>query len=404
MSVCTRIFLCLTMCVGAPIATYAQRLPGSALILETDTVDRPWFSALPSSFRAVAEVANRQIAVNVRIPTGESASGIPARTESLSKPIFDGRELQQWKVSENRLPPNNEVRVQEHALWEEHPALMITILFVLLAQAAVIAAFAFEHRRRRLAEKQAQRSMSELANIDTSIATNSISASIAHELNQPLGAILSNVEAAEALIQTQNPDMNLLKEILVDIHEADQRAGEIIKRLRGLLRQGDLNATIADLDEAIRDVMHILEADAARRHIVLQFERECSKLMVCANTVQIRQILINLLFNAMEAIDAASNARASSTAARVVGIAIRVPSRSIAEILVSDTGSGIPDDKLDVIFKSFFTTKPQGTGLGLSIVRSIVESLHGAIWAENRTTGGAVFHFTLPLAQSSNVI
>jgi len=219
-----------------------------------------------------------------------------------------------------------------------------------------------------------------------------MSASIAHELNQPLGAILSNTEAAELLLAANPLDLPQGKEILADIRQADVRAGEIIASLRGLLKRKDIERQDIELSAVIANVAHLLEPEAKKWNVKMSVDLVQPSLFVRADFVHLQQVLLNLALNAMDAM------RDGEAAGRTIAFQTALLNTSTVEVAVADTGTGIPKDQLQHVFEPFFTTKPDGTGLGLSIVRTIVESYGGTIWADNKLAGGATFPFTLPLA------
>jgi signal transduction histidine kinase len=247
--------------------------------------------------------------------------------------------------------------------------------------------------RRHRAEVEARRRLTQLAHLNRTATAGALSASIAHELNQPLGAILSNTEAAELLLENGRLDPATLGEILTDIRRADQRASDIIKRLRTLLKQGELERRPVDLNGIIEDTVAILRAPAALRQIALNWQSGAG-ITVDADPVHIQQVLLNLATNAMDAMP-------GTAGMRQITFRTASPNDAWIEVSVADTGTGIPDPKLNSVFEPFFTTKREGLGLGLSIVRTIVETYGGKIWAENRKEGGAVFRFTLPLARKA---
>ncbi len=224
-------------------------------------------------------------------------------------------------------------------------------------------------------------------------AAGALSASVAHELNQPLATILSNAEAAEMLLAANPPDLTQVKEILADIRHADQRAADIIQHLRKLMKRGrEIELQEFDLNDAIGGALDILYPEAKKRGVVLSANGIQEPLPVRADQVQLQQVILNLAANGM---DAMAN---FTQRAREMTIQTALNGKTEVEVSVTDTGTGIPTDNLNNVFKTFYTTKQQGTGLGLSIARTIVETYGGKIWAENRTEGGAVFRFTLPLA------
>jgi signal transduction histidine kinase len=395
----------------------------TAIIYTSVTLDGAGATYVPhEGLAAFADVANRPIVVDVetnighggagglittpvpvgeaaarlalRILDGEDASKIPVSTGDFTRPVFDWRQLQRFGISESRLPPASEIRYRPPGLWDQYRWHMIAVFSALLLQAAMITWLLFERRRRRLAEVESRQRLTEVALMNRSASAGAMSASIAHELNQPLGAILSNAEAAEILLTKNPPDIAQLKEILADIRQSDQRAGEIISRMRGLLKRTEIERRDVDLGDALDGVLHILEPEARKRGVTLSGDNVQNAVCVRADPVHLQQIMLNLALNGMDAMVS------GAPAPRRITFQAALTGNKEVEISVSDSGVGIPSDKLEGIFEPFFTTKPQGLGLGLSIVRTIVESYGGRIWAENRLGGGAVFRFTLPLARA----
>lgn len=330
-----------------------------------------------------------------RILNGEKVSDIPITMGDFTRPIFDWRQLQRFGISENRLPPGSEIRFRPASMWELYRWPIITIALAMLLQAAIISWLLFERDRRRRAELESRGRMLEVIHLNRTAAAGALSASIAHELNQPLGAILSNAEAAELLLAANPPDLGQVREILSDIRDADQRAAEIIQHLRKLLkRTNDIDLQEFDLNDAISEAIHILSPEAMKRGVVLSTNGVQRSLPVRADQVHLQQVVLNLASNGM---DAMTN---SVPGTRTMSIQTALTDASEVEVSVVDSGSGIPQEKLKDVFDTFYTTKQEGTGLGLSIARTIVETYGGKIWAENRSGGGAVFRFTLPLSEA----
>jgi C4-dicarboxylate-specific signal transduction histidine kinase len=221
-----------------------------------------------------------------------------------------------------------------------------------------------------------------------------LSASIAHEINQPLGAILNNAESASVLLNSPSPDLEEVKTILDEIRRDDQRASEVIRRLRRLLGKSTIEAQNIDLNETVREVFEFLSAQAAARNVTLSSRLAQGPLRVSGDRIQLQQVILNLVVNGMESTVGATNGRREVTSNTSVD-------EASAKISIADSGPGVPSDKLKAIFEPFFTTKGEGMGLGLSIARTIVEAHGGRIWAENHTGGGAVFHVSLPLAKTN---
>jgi PAS domain S-box-containing protein len=246
-------------------------------------------------------------------------------------------------------------------------------------------------RRAHAAEVQNTKRAAELAYMNRFNVAGELTATIAHELNQPLAAILTNTETAKILLESAAPNLKELGEILTDIQRDDQRASDVIRRVRGLLMKAPFELKDNDLNEIARDTVEILSRLAVSREIDLGNETVLDELRVKCDRIQIQQVIINLILNAMDAISAVPGAtrKIAVTTTRV---------GNFAEFAVSDTGPGISPDELKMVFQPFFTTKPRGMGMGLSIARTVVEAHEGQIWAETKSGSGAVFHVRLPLS------
>jgi two-component system sensor kinase FixL len=239
------------------------------------------------------------------------------------------------------------------------------------------------------ARKQAEEVRQELAHASRLALAGELAASIAHEINQPLGAILSNADAAEMLLESSSPALDQLREILGDIRKDDRRASEVIRRLRTLLTKREMEVQPVDLNEVTSDVVLLARAESRRRGVTLGSEPVDDLPPVHGDKVHLQQVLLNLVLNAMEAM-------AGMPGERRLTVRAGVNENGAAEIAVSDTGPGIRPDRLPRLFDPFFSTKKEGMGLGLSIARSLIQAHGGQIWAENNPGGGATFRFTLP--------
>ncbi len=329
----------------------------------------------------------------LRILTGESVSSIPVVKSESVKPIFDARQLQRWQISEATLPEGSEIRFREATAWEQYRTPILFAVAAILLQSAIISVLLLERHRRQAAEMESRGRLAQVMHMNRGAGLSAISSSIAHELNQPLGAILSNAQAAEILLRQNPPDLDLIGTILADICKSDQRAGEVITHLRDLLRKNDHEPELVDLNHVIILVVEILAPEAKARDVTLITNLDPQPLPVRVNPVHLQQVLLNLVLNGMDA------TTSHSPIDRRVTIRTAVVSNSTAKVSIADSGSGIPADKLQQIFEPFFTTKEKGTGLGLAIARTIVERCGGEISADNRPNGGAVFYFSLPLVR-----
>jgi PAS domain S-box-containing protein len=235
----------------------------------------------------------------------------------------------------------------------------------------------------------------EIAHVGRVSMMGQLASALAHEINQPLGAILRNAEAAELFMENESPDLDEIRAILADIRKDDQRAGSVIDRMRALLKRQDLETRPLGLGELVGDVASLARADAASRQVKLDVDVAGGLPLVRGDRVHLQQVLLNLVLNGMDALNGVSPQD------RCVSVTARLDGTQTVEIAVSDTGHGIPVDKLAHVFDPFFTTKPNGIGMGLPISRTIVEAHGGRLWAENNNGGGAAFRFTLPIAEEA---
>ena len=221
-----------------------------------------------------------------------------------------------------------------------------------------------------------------------------LSSALAHELSQPLGAILRNVEAAEMLLGRPDPSLDELRAIISDIHKDDQRAGAIIDKLRSLLKRRQLQFQPLSVESLVNDVSTLVRADATARHVALRCEAGIPLPMISGDRVHLSQVLINLIINGIDSICD------SAEASRQVTVAAHAIDRTAVEITVADSGAGLAPEALSRLFEPFFTTKTNGMGMGLSVSRTIVEAHGGRLCAENQSKGGALFRVILPVTHS----
>ena len=304
----------------------------------------------------------------------------------------DYARLAAYGLSVTALPEGCEVRGAPRTLWTEYRNAVLLALAVLLAQTVTIAALLVQRRRRRLAEADAASRRLELGRAMRFAAMGELTASIAHEINQPLGAILGNADAADLLLKKGTASADDLRAILADIRREDLRAHEVIRRLRALLGKHEVEHSVMHLHPALDEVLALLAPEARRRGVTVERALDASDDRLLGDAVQLQQVLLNLALNAMDAMAAIEPATR-----RVLRVATADRAGADAiELIVADRGSGLPANAQDAVFESFYTTKPQGMGLGLAIVRAIVEAHEGRVVAAPRDGGGAVFTVTLP--------
>ncbi len=330
--------------------------------------------------------------VAVRILGGEKPDRIKIEPVGLAAPKYDWRELQRWGISESRLPPGSVIYFREPTAWDKYRWQLVALFALILFQGAMISGLLFEHRRRLHFQVEAARRSAELAHFNRYSTAGELTASIAHELNQPLGAILTNAETLQLMLKSPAPDLNEIGEIVDDIRRDDQRASDVILRLRNMLKKAPSKVTDADLNEIVRDTMLVLSPFATARKFDLKSSIFPEPLPIKGDQVQVQQVLVNLIVNAADAMSDVPRTERTVTISTA-------RDDNFAEVSVLDAGPGIGRDKLKEVFEPFFSTKSQGMGMGLSIARTIVEAHNGLIWAENKTGGGAVFRFRLPLSR-----
>ena len=242
---------------------------------------------------------------------------------------------------------------------------------------------------RKRAEARAKRHLDEIAHMDRVAAMGELASSFAHELNQPLAAILSNAQAAERFLALAPPDLAELRACLHDIIEDDRRAGEVIHRVRRLLRKEPAELQAVDLNELAGNVVALIRNDALLRNVTVELRPAAALPAPQGDPIQIQQVILNLLANGIAAA-ADGSASARKVTLWTAGL------DEYVEFAVHDSGKGIAEDRLPRLFEPFFTTKSDGLGLGLAISRSIVDAHGGQISAENDPRGGAVFRVRLP--------
>ena len=341
--------------------------------------------------------------MGVRVLRGEK----PAVVEQPAyRDVFDWRQLERWGFDEDLLPQGSEIRNRPHSVWALYKKPILAGLAILLLQSALILALVIgraqlqrAHRatrdaeeRRRVAEEEAQRQRNELAHALRLTTLGELTASFAHEIGQPLAAILMNTEAVHRLLKAKRITPEEVDEALGDIEDDARRAAETIQRLRALYRKEQVERTSLDLNEIIKDVVSLMRTELKGKDIHVEFHPAEGLPNVVGDPVQLRQVILNLLVNAGDAL-----ARVPEDE-REIHIATEAhdDDESVVKLVVTDTGTGAKDADLEKIFDRFVSTKPHGLGLGLAISRSIVEAHRGRIWATRNSGRGLSMHVEIP--------
>ncbi|MGB7754891.1 MAG: ATP-binding protein [Salinisphaera sp.] len=270
------------------------------------------------------------------------------------------------------------------------------IALVLLQSLLIVLSLAWVHTRLK-AETEAIEARAELMHRSRLALAGQLSASIAHEINQPLGAILSNADAAGLMLASADPNLDEVRLIMADIRNDGLRASDVVRQVRALAQKHAPELTEIDLQDLCEDVLHLVAPIAKRRGVTILTDFDSQVPRVHGDPILLRQAMLNLLLNAMDALVDVPESQAI-TEWRTTSLR-----SGDVEIAVRDHGQGMPESQLEQLFEAFFTTKTHGLGLGLSIVRSIVEFHHGHITAENHPDGGAVFRFTIPAEHGAGV-
>ena len=252
----------------------------------------------------------------------------------------------------------------------------------------VLASIADISERKRL-EREAAMHRDELAHLSRVALLAELSGSLAHELNQPLTAILSNAQAAMRFMAMQPPDLGEVRESLVNIVESDKRAGEVIRRLRAMLRKEASDFRALDLNEVVLDVLRIIRSDLLNRNTDTVLDLAPDLPTIHGDRIQLQQVLLNLVMNGCDAM-------ADVPTGRELTLRTRADAGGGVVVQVSDVGRGIPAEDLERIFTPFVSSKSDGMGLGLAVCTTIIESHRGKLWASNNVERGASLHFRLP--------
>lgn len=351
---------------------------------------------------SVAAHGEEAARVTLRVVSGARATAAPTIEPSESRDLFDGRQLKRWNISDSLIPIGSTVLFRDQPPWKRYRVAISATVSVVLLQLALIFLLLAERRTRRgaelalheselRAERMSAVQRRELAHLGRVALVGELSGAIAHELNQPLAAILANARAAQHLLERDGVGSGEIREILEDIAADDRRAGAVIHRVRHLVKRDVIDSQVLFVNDVIEEVMRLTNSDLLHRGVVADVNLATISPAVCADRVQLLQVVLNLVMNACDAM--------AETPAFDRRLDIRTGACDrFARIDVGDRGCGIAQDLLLSIFEPFETTKKEGLGLGLPICRSIVTEHGGELRASNNPERGATFVVTLPLA------
>ncbi len=326
----------------------------------------------------------------MRILQGERAAAIPVSEGKVIKPIFDWRQLQRWNVSESQLPPGSEIRFRQLGAWDQYRWQIVAIVLAVVLQAGLIHWLLYERRRRRASETAARDTLLELVHVNRLATGNELSASIAHEVMQPLTGIVSSANAGLRWLSAATPDLDKARAMLTQIVAAGHRTADVVRAIRAMFKKETDSSQPVEMSVLIVSSLDLVRTDLEEHDVVVETHLEESLPVIKGDAIQLRQVLLNLIVNAIDAMTA------SSSGERILSVSTEVRDGNIY-VSVADNGPGVAEEMLDQMFKPLFTTKEQGMGLGLSICRSIVEAHHGRIWASLHRPRGVVVHISLPI-------
>jgi signal transduction histidine kinase len=333
----------------------------------------------------------------LQVLAGTPAGEIPIQVRTNGTPMVDWRQLQRWRIKPTRLPAGCVIHYQPTSLWEEHKVLIFFVTAGLLAQAITIVGLLVQRQQQRRAEAEIERQRTELAYVTRVSTVGQLASALTHELNQPLGAILRNTEAAELFLQSDPPNLDEVRAILTDIRRDDKRAGNVIDRMRTLYKRRAVTMNRVDLRELVEDTIALTRAEAAAKHVRLATQLPAVLPDAQGDRVHLQQVLLNLILNGMDAMIAIPQSR------RSLSVRVQETKQGNLQMEVSDQGTGIAPDVAARIFEPFFTTKTNGMGMGLAISQTIIEAHGGDIWVESRAGEGTTFKFILPPAGLSKI-
>jgi signal transduction histidine kinase len=280
-------------------------------------------------------------------------------------------------------------------MWEQYRAQILAAFAALVVQTVLIGWLVYEHQRRSLAEIQSRNSMAELTYMNRRETAGELSASIAHEVNQPLSGITMRASAALRWLAADTPDIDKARAALTQIVEAGHRASDIVTSIRAMFRKDSTEMAAIDINNLIQTVLGIVRIDLQRKHIEVRNELNGALPVILGDKVQLQQVVLNLVMNASEAMQSVSR--------RVLTVRSEQSKPDMVHVSIKDTGTGIDASSVSDIFKPLFTTKTNGMGMGLSICHSIIQNHGGRIWVSPGDNGGSIFEFELPIQPVTEV-
>lgn len=396
------------------------RRPVDALAMLAEVANRPIVIAIETfleragigGYFTIPSIIGKEAGAQVlRILDGESPASLPITIGDSLRPIFDWREMQRWGVSEGDLPPGSEIRNRVLTIWEAYPKEIAAIAAMVFLQSGLIGTLLYERRRRRRAELEERQRMTELVHMNREARDSErryreaqmelahanrvttmgqLSATIVHEISQPIAAAVINGGAALRWLGSQPPNLAEVRQALGRILESGNRAIDVLGRIRGLMKREPPRKEGLEINKVILEIIELAKGEVEKNSVSVRTQLAESLPLIEGDRVQLQQVILNLIINAVEAM---SDVHAES---RELLIRTRQAEPDAVLVAVQDTGPVLAQANLERVFEAFYTTKPGGLGMGLSICRSIIEAHGGRLWLSPNVPRGAVFEFTLP--------
>jgi signal transduction histidine kinase len=327
----------------------------------------------------------------LEVLAGKDPTTIEPLSSQNRKFRVDARQMQRWSLSEKNLPTGAVVSYKQPTLWEEHRNIVLATVLVISSQAILIAAFLVQILRRRRAEAVSRTALSNLARITRLTTIGEMTASIAHEINQPLCAIVTSGEAGLRWLAHAKPDLDEVRATLIRIVGNGHRASDVICRIRAMLKKDIDTRVVLDFNELVEEVLSFVHGEIEDHKILVKTQLKENLPQVFADRIQLQQVVLNLVLNGIDAMASLDDRE------RQLQLRSEQDDPSTVMLTVEDAGKGIDTDIKDRIFEAFFTTKADGMGMGLSICRSIIASHGGRLLVSAGQTHGAVFQIELPV-------
>lgn len=343
---------------------------------------------------AVSDTAQRTAEVAVRIFGGEKPGEIKTQSIGFAAPKYNWKEMQRWGISEDDLPAGSVIYFRDPSAWEKYRLQIVGILVALLFQGALIFWLFYEHWRRQRAETERLRLVNDMARINRFATAGQLSASIAHEIRQPLTAMSASAAAGLIWLKKTVPDLQEVKALLEDVIAGSRRADDIIKSVQAMFRNEPTRRVEVNLNELVRQVVVLTERTIKSNNITLQLALSDDRQTdILADPIQLQQVILNLILNAFEALGA------SEYPAKILRIETGTDRTGGVFLTVEDSGPGFDKKVADNLFSALLTTKTNGMGIGLSICKSIVEKHQGHLTATSVKPHGVMLRVALPRAQ-----